>query len=39
MWSREETGFVHIKEEWGVGVGTNELLPRDLNTDYDSGRE
>lgn len=31
-------GFVLIKEEKNVGK-TNELLPRDLNTDYASGRE
>lgn len=40
---REEPGFVPIKEEKNVGgwetKKTNELLPRDLNTDYGSGRE
>lgn len=28
----------HQRRMWRVG-GTNELLPRDLNTDYESGRE
>lgn len=41
MQSREETGFVLIKEEKSVcgGGETNDWLPRDLNADYVSAGE